>query len=180
MGGQRLFVAIDPPAAMREVLAGLNPNLTGVRWLQPEQIHLTLSFLGYVAPPAGEILREKLAEIRFTPFFLPVRGVGVFPVKGKPNVLWAGVGLGHPQLFRVYKRVQEAALAAGLEPDLRAWHPHITFARCRDVSAETVRPFLKRHADFDAGLVRVEAFSLYSSSPGPLGSAYTRELEVRH
>ena len=179
MGGQRLFVAIDPPAAVRETLAGLNPHLTGVRWLQPEQIHLTLSFLGHVASPAGETLREKLAKIRFTPFFIPVCGVGTFPAKGKPNVLWAGVGAGHPQLFRVYKRVQEAALAAGLEPDLRAWHPHITFARCRDVSAESVRPFLNRYADFDAGIVRVEAFSLYSSLPGPFGSAYTRELEVR-
>jgi 2'-5' RNA ligase len=66
-----------------------------------------------------------------------------------------------------------------LQPELRAWHPRITFARCRDVSAETVRPFLKENADFDAGMIRVESFTLYSSIPGPLGSAYTRELEVR-
>ncbi|MFL6541454.1 MAG: 2'-5' RNA ligase family protein, partial [Chthoniobacterales bacterium] len=90
-----------------------------------------------------------------------------------------GVGNGHPQLFHVYKRVQEAALASGLEPDLRAWHPHITFARCRDVAPLEIRPFLKEYAEFDAGLVRVESFALYSSIPGPLGSAYTRELEVR-
>jgi 2'-5' RNA ligase len=88
------------------------------------------------------------------------------------------VGKGHPQLFHVYKRVQEAALGAGLEPDLRTWHPHITFARCRDVPAQALRPFLTEHADFDAGLARVETFSLYSSVPGPSGSAYARELEV--
>ncbi len=150
-----------------------------MRWLRPNQIHLTVSFLGNVGPLAEETLRERLAAIRFTPFFMPGVGVGAFPPKGKPNVIWAGVGNGHPQLFYVYKRVQEAALGAGLQPDLRAWHPHITFARCRDVSAETARAFLKEHAGFDAGMVRVEAFTLYSSIPGPLGSDYTRELEVR-
>ena len=175
---KRLFVAIDLPEEVTQLLVSLNPHLPGVRWLKPEQIHLTLSFLGNVAPETEETLRDKLATIRFTAFFMPVLGVGVFPAKGPPRVLWAGVSKGHPQLFHVYKRVQEAALGAGLEPELRAWHPHITFARCRDVSAEMVRPFLKENADFDDGLVRVESFALYSSVPGPIGSAYTRELEV--
>jgi 2'-5' RNA ligase len=175
---KRLFVAIDLPEAVSTSLVALNTNLPGVRWLRREQIHLTVSFLGNVQHTVEETLREKLAAIRFTAFFMPVVGIGAFPAKGKPKVIWAGVGHGHPQLFLVHKRVQEAALAAGLEPDLRAWHPHITFARCRDVSAESVRPFLKAKADFDAGLVRVESFALYSSIPGPLGSAYTKELEV--
>ena len=50
------------------------------------------------------------------------------------------------------------ALAAGLEPDLRSFHPHVTVARCRDVSPEVIRPFLKAHAAFDAGLIHVESF----------------------
>lgn len=179
MTAKRLFVAIDMPEAVRSLLVELNPHLPGVRWLRPEQIHLTVSFLGNVGPTAEETLRERLAKIRFTAFFMPVSGVGTFPAKGRPNVIWAGVRNGHPQLFHVYKKVQEAALGAGLHPELRAWHPHITFARCRDVSAEEVRPFLKQHAELDAGMVRVESFSLYSSTPGPIGSAYTRELEVR-
>ena len=167
------------PASVTDLLGDLDPNLPGVRWLRANQIHLTLSFLGNVGPIAEETLREMLTAIRFQSFFMPVKGVGTFPQKGKPNVIWTGVGSGHPQLFHVYKRVQEASLAAGLDPDLRSFHPHITFARCRDVSAETIRPFMKRHGDFDAGMFRVESFTLYSSIPGPLGSAYTRELEVR-
>ena len=178
MTAKRLFIAIDMPEAVTSLLVGLNPHLPGVRWLKPEQIHLTVSFLGNVGPIAEETLRERLAAIRFTAFFMPVSGVGTFPAKGRPNVIWAGVGTGHPQLFHVYKKVQEAALGAGLHPELRSWHPHITFARCRDVSPEKVRPFLRQHAELDAGLVRVDSFSLYSSIPGPLGSAYTRELEV--
>jgi len=179
MSGKRLFVAIDMPESVTSLLVDLNPHLPGVRWLRAEQIHLTVSFLGNVGPIAEQALRERLATIRFTAFFMPVTGVGTFPAKGRPNVVWAGVGTGHPQLFHVYKKVQEAALGTGLQPELRAWHPHITFARCRDVSAETVRPFLRQHAELDAGMVRVESFSLYSSIPGPIGSAYTREVEVR-
>ena len=179
MPSKRLFVAIDIPEPITQQLVELNPHLPGVRWLRPDQMHLTVSFLGNVGPIAEEALREKLANIRFTAFFMPVKGIGSFPAKGRPNVIWAGVGSGHPQLFHVYKRVQEAALGAGLQPELRAWHPHITFARCRDVSPEAIRPFLKKHAELEAGLVRVESFSLYSSIPGPIGSAYTRELEVR-
>lgn len=173
---KRLFVALEFPQSTRELLAGLDPHLPNVRWLSADQIHLTLSFLGNVA--TEEALREKLALIHFRTFFLPIVGLGTFPPRGKPRVLWAGVGTGHPQMFLVYKRVQEAVLAAGLEPDLRAWHPHITVARCRDVSMEAVRPFLKKHADFDAGLVPIKSFALFSSLPGPAGSAYTREMEV--
>lgn len=175
---KRLFIAIDMPLAVSDLLAALDPEIPGVRWLRPDQVHLTLSFLGNVGPIAEETLQTYLAAIRFKPFFMPVVGIGTFPQKGKPNVIWAGAGAGHPQLFNVYKQVQEAALSAGLEPDLRSFHPHITFARCKAVSAESVRPFLKQHVDFDAGLIRVDSFALYSSVPGPLGSAYTRELEV--
>ena len=176
---QRLFVALDLPESVARTLFELNPRLRGVRWLPPEQMHLTLSFLGNVDPAVAEALREKLAAIEFRAFFLPILGIGVFPAKGRPNVVWAGVGAGHPHLFQLHKRVQEAALAAGLEPDLRAFHPHVTIARCKQVSAEAVRPFLKAQANLDAGMVRIESFALYSSIPGPLGSAYRRELEVR-
>jgi RNA 2',3'-cyclic 3'-phosphodiesterase len=176
---KRLFVSIDLPDSVRDTLAALDPNLRGVRWLVPEQMHLTLSFLGEVAGEAEMKLRETLVTIKVAPFFLPVSGIGTFPAKGCPKIIWIGVGTAHPHLFQLHKRVQDATLAAGLEPDLRPWHPHITLARCRDVSAESVRPFLKMHADFDAGMIHVESFCLNSSALTPSGSVYTRELIVR-
>jgi 2'-5' RNA ligase len=179
MNAKRLFVAIDLPEPIARGLSELNPRLRGVRWLPPEQMHLTLGFLGNVGPIAEETLLERLGAIEFGAFFLPIVGIGSFPAKGRPNVIWAGVGAAHPHLFQLHKRVQEAALGAGLEPDLRSFHPHVTTARCKDVSAESIRPFLKANADLDLGMIRIETFSLYSSVPGPLGSAYTRELEVR-
>ena len=178
MSTKRLFVSIELPRSVTKRLAELDPHLRGVRWLAPEQMHLTLSFLGNVREDVEEKLKQNLAAIEWKAFFLPLIGFGAFPGKGRPNVIWIGVGSGHPHLFQVHKRVQEAALAADLEPDLRSFHPHVTVARCRDVSPEAIRPFLKAHAAFDAGMIHVESFCLNSSELTPAGSVYTQELIV--
>jgi RNA 2',3'-cyclic 3'-phosphodiesterase len=175
---KRLFVAIDLPNATRQLLAGLDPDIRGARWIDPGQMHLTLGFFNDVPDDIDLALREKLSAIGFGAFFLPIIGVGTFPAKGAPKIIWIGVGKAHPHLFQIYKRVQEAALAAGLEPELRPWHPHITIARCRDVAPQSLRKFLKANADFDAGMIRVEAFHLYSSKLTPAGPIHTRELSV--
>src|SRR5688572_8775679 len=179
MSTKRLFVSLELPRAITERFAELDPHLRDVRWLAPEQMHLTLSFLGNVSEKIADQLKMNLAAIEWKPFFLPLVGFGAFPTKGRPNVIWVGVGRGHPHLFQLHKRVQEAALAAALEPDLRSFHPHVTVARCRDVSPEAIRPFLKAHAAFDAGLIHVESFRLNSSELMPAGSVYTPELVVR-
>ena len=176
---KRLFVAIDPPDSSRELLLELDPGLPGAPWVDAGRMHLTLGFFGDVPEIAEAALIDRLRTIRFRAFFLPIRGIGTFPAKGPPKIIWVGVGNGHPHLFQIHKRVQEAALAAGLEPDLRPWHPHITLARCRDVPLQIARKFLSRAADLDAGMFRVEEFHLYSSQLTPAGSIYTRELTCR-
>lgn len=178
MPAQRLFVSLEVPASIAELLLRLDPGLPGVRWVAAEQLHLTLAFLGQVAPESAADLRTRLAAIRFSRFFLPLQGIGTFPVKGRPKVVWLGVGRGHPHLFQLHKRVTDAALAAGFEPDLHPWHPHLTLARCEDVTPQKMSPFLRAHADFDDGLVPIEAFQLKSSRLTPNGSIYTTELTV--
>jgi 2'-5' RNA ligase len=175
---KRLFVAIDLPDSSKQLLAALDPRLRGIRLTEPDQMHLTLSFFGNVTPEAEEQLRQRLSAIEWKSFFLPISGIGAFPTKGTPNVLWVGVGAGHPHLFQLHKRVQEAALGAGIEPDLRSFHPHITIARCRDVSPEMLKPFLREHAEFDASMIHVEECYLYSSRLTPGGSIHTRELTI--
>ena len=178
MKTKRLFVAIDLPESTKRVLVDLDPKIRGARWVDAEQMHLTLGFFGDVPEDVDLTLREKLSAIRFGAFFLPIAGVGTFPPKGPPKIIWIGVGGGHPHLFQIHKRVQEAALAAGLEPDLRPWHPHITLARCRDVSAQAIRKFLQSNVDVDAGMIRIESFALKSSQLTPAGSIYSTELQV--
>jgi 2'-5' RNA ligase len=176
VNAKRLFVSIELPKSLRQRLAELDPHLRGVRWIELPQMHLTLSFLGNVSTETQERLMEKLRVISWRSFFLPLIGLGTFPSKGWPKIIWIGVGTGHPHLFQLHKRVQEALLAVGLEPDLRPFHPHVTVARCRDVSPQTLRPFLKSHAEFDAGMIHVESFCLNSSELTPAGSVYTPEL----
>lgn len=178
MTAKRLFVAIDLPDSIKTLLTGLDPHLPGARWATAEQMHLTLGFFGEVGADAESRLNEKLGFIRFGAFFLPIAGLGTFPPKGSPKIIWIGVRTAHPHLFQIHKRVQEAALHAGIEPDLRPWHPHITLARCRDVSAQSAQKFLKQNADLEAGMIRVDAFHLYSSKLTPAGSIYTRELTI--
>jgi len=175
----RLFVAIDLPDSMGQLLADLDPHIRGMRWTHRAQMHLTLGFFGDVPEGVDLKLREKLNAIQFGKFFLPVNGIGSFSAKGAPKIVWIGVGNAHPHLFQIHKRVQEAALAVGLEPELRPWHPHVTLARCSDVSSQAVRKFLQSNSKFDAGMVRVEAFHLYSSKLTPAGPIHTRELTIR-
>jgi 2'-5' RNA ligase len=176
---KRLFVAIDLPDSIRQALANLDPHIRGARWIDPSQMHLTLGFFDDVPEEVESALREKLVAIEFGAFFLPVTGVGIFSARGAPKIIWIGVGKAHPHLFQIHKRVQEAALTAGLEPELRPWHPHITIARCRDVSVQSMRKFLQSNKDFDAGMIRVEAFHLYSSKLTPAGPIHTREVTIR-
>jgi len=175
---KRLFVAIDLPESTRQLLASLDPHVRGVRWIDPAQMHLTLAFFDDVADDTELALREKLGAIKFGAFFLPITGVGTFSAKGAPKIIWIGVGKAHPHLFQIHKRVHEAALAAGLEPELRPWHPHITIARCRDVAPQSLRRFLQSNAELDAGMIRVEAFYLYSSKLTTAGPIHTHELTV--
>ena len=106
---------------------------------------------------------------------MPIRGVGIFG-GARPTVIWAGVGKGHPHLFALHKHLQDAMLRAGLEPQLRSFHPHITLARPRGVSASVLRPFLRRHAESDFGMWEVKDFGLFSSRLAAEGSTYTVEL----
>lgn len=160
------------------MLTDLNPQIRGVHWTEPEQMHLTLGFFGTVPEDVDLKFRQRLSAIQFHAFFLPITAIGTFPPEGQPKIIWAGVGKAHPHLFQIHKRVQEAALAAGIEPELRPWHPHFTLARCRNVSPQSIRKFLQSNVDLDVGMVRVEAFHLYSSQLTPAGPIHTRELTI--
>jgi 2'-5' RNA ligase len=173
---KRLFVGLELPESCRQVLVNLNPGINGVRWLTSDQIHLTMSFLGEVSGIEEDRVREALSEVRVAPFFLPIKGVGTFG-GAHPTVVWAGVGKGHPHLFALHKHVQDALLASGLEPDLRAFHPHITVARVKDISGAALQPFLRKHADEEFGLWEVTGFALFSSMLTARGASYTVEMQ---
>lgn len=172
---KRLFIGLELPENCRKTLVAIDPGVKGVRWLPAENMHLTLSFLGDVEPGGEERLGEALQEVRLPAFFLPIRGVGVFG-GAHPSVVWAGVGHGHPHLFALHKRIQDAVLHSGLEPDLSPFHPHITIGRAKGVSREALLPFLRRHDAEELGLWKVTGFALLSSTLCPGGATYSIEM----
>ncbi len=174
---KRLFVALELPLPTRERLAGLDPEIRGVRWLDAEQMHLTMSFLGDVHAEAEGRLRSALAGVRVGSFLLPLTGVGVFGGEN-PTVVWAGVGQGHPHLYALHKRIQDEVLRAGLEPDLRPFHPHVTLGRAKNVSRHEVKAFLRKFDQTEFDLIHVTGFALFSSVLARDGSLYTVELRV--
>lgn len=168
MDSPRLFVALTPPGPVRADLAVLAAPLEGVRWVPPENLHLTLRFVGDASPEKQSAMEAALARVRVEPFVLPVGGVGVFPTRGPAKVLWAGVGTGHTRLYQLRKQVDEALLNVDMTIDVRSFAPHFTLGRL----GETVEPkhlakYLERHRAFEAPPFRVSEFQLYASELRP-------------
>ncbi len=158
----RLFVAIDLPAPVQEVLAAMSGGLPGARWTVPEQLHLTLRFIGEVDSGRFRDIREALGEVRSHHFSLHLEGVGFFPPRGNPRVLWAGVGQ-NEQLLQLYRRLEAALVRAGLAPEGRKFAPHITLARLRNTPASRVGGFIASHSLLVTADFSVNQFVLYSS-----------------
>lgn len=169
---QRLFVSIPLPAAIKAEVGRLAEPVAGVRWVATDQLHLTMRFLGDVESERQDGLAGLFRSIRVEPFLLPVEGVGAFPPRPPPHVVWVGIGSGHPRLFQLRQRLDDAVLAAGLEADLRTFHAHITVGRCQPGAAAGVGQWLKRHREFVAAPFRVEAFELQASRLRPEGAVH--------
>jgi 2'-5' RNA ligase len=142
---QRLFIAIDLAPAVRRWLekarSVLEPAMPpgAVRWVDAEDIHITLKFLGEI--PVGRIDFVRGAMDRsmegVNPFSLAVEGLGCFPNTAHPRVVWAGVR-SEPLLLSLQKRLEDNLSAAGFERERRAFSPHLTLGRVKDGVEESL------------------------------------------
>ena len=162
--GKRLFLSIDLPDYVKDSLQALREEtLRGFNWVPRERYHLTLKFIGDVPGQFQETIEKAIDPIDVHSFLLPMEGLGSFPHIGKAHAVWAGLSNGHPHLFQLHKRIEDALFNIGIEPEKRIYHPHVTIARVNHASDEAVRQYLKRHPDFGAAPFRVEAFHLMQS-----------------
>jgi len=168
----RLFVALFPSLPGREALVDLMDGVSRARWTAPDDLHLTLRFIGPVDEAQEAAIAESLESVRVHPFLLHLEGSGVFPPRGQPSVLWAGVGRGHPLLYQLRQQVDDRLLAVAPALALRPFVPHLTVGRVRDCSPESVAHWLKRHRDFTGPVWPVDAFALMASEPRPGGARY--------
>jgi 2'-5' RNA ligase len=169
----RLFSAIEIPKSVAERLTMLRAGLTGARWIDPENYHLTLRFIGDVDGATARDFESALGEIVAAPFELEVTGLGSFG-GGKPRAIFAGIG--RSQGLDALQRANErAAREAGLPPEGRNYKPHVTLARLKGARAESVAAYLQRQGDIGPELFSVSRFVLYSSRNSVGGGPYVVE-----
>jgi 2'-5' RNA ligase len=169
---ERLFAAVALPDGVRSDVARLAEPAPGLSWTRLDQLHLTLRFIGDVGPGAAERIEERLGAVRVEAFIIPVEGVGSFPPGAPPRVLWVGVGRGHPHLFQLRQRLDDAILAAGIDLEVRHFQPHITVARCSPGGVPAATSWLRRHREYSSASFRVSAFDLCSSRLQPHGAVH--------
>jgi 2'-5' RNA ligase len=169
----RLFSAIEIPRSVAERLTVLRAGLTGARWVDPENYHLTLRFIGDVDGATAQDLTAALGEIVAMPFELEVSGLGSFG-GGRPRAIFAGIA--PSQGLEVLQRANErAAREAGLPPEGRNYKPHVTLARLKGARAEAVAAYLERQGDIGPEPFTVSRFVLYSSRNSVGGGPYVVE-----
>ncbi|MBM9536154.1 RNA 2',3'-cyclic phosphodiesterase [Desulfobulbus alkaliphilus] len=171
---KRLFIAIDPPSDIREQLTGLCCGLPDARWVAPEQLHLTLCFIGEVSGSVFLDIREALDEIRAESFALRFKGVGFFPPRGQPRVVWAGVEK-NEALITLQRKITTRLTQLGVALENRKFTPHLTLARLNQTPPSRVGRYLQEHALFALPEFLVEEFILYSSVLGRKGASHTVE-----
>ncbi len=168
-GMHRLFVAIRPPETVRVQLLDLMEGMPDMRWQSDDQLHLTLRFIGEVERPVAEDLATALQHVRFDRFSIALDDVGKFE-KHRNGALWAGV-TPKDQLKALNAKVERACQLAGLEPDRRAYHPHITLARWKG-RAHRLDAWLERHGGLTSAPWEAEEFILYESQLAREGAHY--------
>ena len=171
----RLFVALDLPEDIKRSLEPLARGLGDVRWMGADQQHLTLRFLGEVDNGWERDAAEALTLVPGVPFELRLKGIGHFPLRGEPRVLWVGVEKS-PELQGLKRRIDRVLKVAGLAPDPRKYAPHVTLARIRGpLSPVGVGTYLMRHSLYRSAPFAVSSFHLYSSWLRPEGAEYQIE-----
>ena len=171
----RLFVALQLPDPLRQAVHGLQHGLREARWLDEHALHLTLAFVGDVDGSVQRRIEDALGDVTAPALHLELHGLGCFPPRGAPRVLWTGAS---PKtgLVSLARTVRRAIGRAGPTPERRKFMPHVTIARFRrpPPSPELER-YLGTHSLFRSASAGVGAFHLFSSMLRSSGARYTIE-----
>jgi RNA 2',3'-cyclic 3'-phosphodiesterase len=166
----RLFVAIRPPENIRDLLIDAMDDSPDFRWQDEEQLHLTLRFVGEVDRPVADDLAVALGNVRAGSFAARINGVGGFEQRNS-GALWAGVEPREP-LTALAAKVERTCQSVGLEPERRAYHPHITLARWKGRRTREVASYLERHRGRVSERWEIDAFILFESRLSRHGAHY--------
>jgi 2'-5' RNA ligase len=180
----RCFIAIELTEELKRGLRELQAQLKAasqapVKWVEPENIHLTLKFLGNVASGRIEEIAQAMTEaVRGTsPFSLEVRELGVFPNPRRVQIVWVGLGGEVEKLTILKQRIESGLSILGFAPENRRFTPHLTLARLRDRATPQEREKMGQtiaETEFAGGSFTVKSVKLMKSQLTPEGPIYTR------
>lgn len=169
----RLFAGLEVPEEIAETLAMLRGGLPGARWIEPEDYHVTLRFIGDIDRASAEEIASMLVRINRKPFEVTVQGLASFGGK-KPRAVVASVQPTRP-LLELQGELERLMQRLGLGPDARKFTPHITLARLRDVSAQDVADYLSLRGYYPTKVFTASRFVLFSSRASTGGGPYVVE-----
>jgi len=170
----RLFVALPLPEDLQDRLAALAEPLPGVRWLPPENLHVTLRFIGDVEGHQAREIDAELARVEMPAFPAAMRGIECHGNGGKARMLWVGIE-SDGALATLQGRVEAALRRAGFPPEGRKFRPHVTLARIKSNPGARMQGFLSRNGLYRSAPFQADRFVLYSSLLSPAGARYTPE-----
>jgi 2'-5' RNA ligase len=166
----RLFVAIRPPQHIRDLLVDAMDDSPGLRWVGDDNLHLTLRFIGEVERPLADDIADCLSRISFPSFSLRIASVGRFDQRNG-GAVWAGIEPRKP-VAELAAKIDRACVAAGLEPERRAFHPHITLARYGRRSIGAAMDFERKRSGLSSEPFSVDGFILFESLLSRHGPQY--------
>lgn len=169
----RLFTAIEIPEEVRRRMGLLCAGVPGARWVPPENMHLTLRFIGEVDGGLARDIAEELAEIEAPAFEMELNGIGYFGGKF-PRSIHVGIAR-NPAVAHLRDKIESKLVRMGLPREERKFTPHVTIARLKGTAPERVGKYLTENNLFRAGPIAVDHFTLFSSFPTRNGSIYRAE-----
>lgn len=187
----RLFIGIELPDDARAILAerarALQAALraagggTKIRWVEGTNLHVTIAFLGQVAVDRADALRAAFERpFGYVPFEARLGGLGAFPESGPARVIWAGFDAGGSGMTSLHEHIYRRLRPLGFEPDDRAYSPHITLGRVKEIDGRGTRAVRQALAAAPplGATFRVEVATLFNSRTQPSGARYEPLLRV--
>ncbi len=182
----RVFLGIGLPPVVRDAIASSIASIRSlhapVGWTPPENLHITLNFLGEISPERVRIVERPMRAVASGsgPFSLATAGGGAFPGTRNPRVLWVGFLEPLELVRQLQQNMTDALSGAGFPREDRPFHPHITVGRTRGALPPAWgERFVQAFSGKGFGVVPVSSFTLYESRPRPGGTVYAPLSDFR-
>jgi 2'-5' RNA ligase len=184
LGTIRAFFSLDieDQAIMRKLtkIQGMLVN-TGVnlKIVKPQNIHLTIRFLGNISPSIVDAIHQEMKQLSFTTFEIELVGLGVFPKLTHPRIVWVGIRKGADQLKDVFEQLEPRLMGLGFKPDRKGFSPHLTIARLKGGrnKSQLIKLILEME-NYEFGIVKAKCLRLKKSGLTSRGPIYSTLKEV--